>query len=221
MPYRPRIPKIYYPAGLISLIFLPLLCLWHLQDQKAFEELRMISVWWWSPDMYGAESAPFYPENHPDIHYQEIRLSGNETADRLALESSRLSIRQLATSGDTLNGVHFHFDAQAKYWTLIKAFEICKTEKARIFIPDDNDLWVYNLPPAKPSVADTFPIMGCCVVYSCGNSYQQSDADITNARNEAILGMFTNIQTYGVSILLFTGLVFLTFWKHTPKKERF
>jgi|GEM_PF-6576867 len=59
MPYRPRTPKIYYATGVISLILLPLFCLRHLQDQKAFEELRVIHKRSQNPSLPGrADKCP-------------------------------------------------------------------------------------------------------------------------------------------------------------------
>lgn len=130
--------RLYYLPGLISLVLLPTLCIWNLDKQKAFDVPRVMEITWWNK----IEELPFLV--HPDIEFIDINITGDDKQDKIKLDLAQLDVRQIVATKDTTKGVHFHFDDHAKYWTLIRALDICGTEHAKTYVPNDNDVWVYN-----------------------------------------------------------------------------
>lgn len=139
--YRQRI---YYPVGLISIILLPTFFIWYLNRNIAFENLRTLEIVWWSPNLHINNSFLFPKESHPERNYTEVNITGIDYEDKIELIKAQILIRELISSKSTSTGVHFHFEDESKYWTLIKVLDICKIEKATFYIPYENDIWVMN-----------------------------------------------------------------------------
>ncbi len=201
--------RFYYPTGIISLIFLPLLCIWWLDKNQAFKKYAVIDIAWWSPSLH--ENNPeFYPkESHPNKIYTDINLTGDDKDDKTRLDYAQLQIRELVKSLDTATGVHFHFSDKSKYWTLIRALDICKTEKAKVYIPYENDIWVLNQKPDNPNeekqknfVIDLILMDDVIVV--------KSDKQIEAEKKERIKYITDTVKTYFVSLLLFVAMTLLT-----------
>ncbi len=163
----------FYSSGMISLVLLPFLCLLYYNKQKVFEIPRVMEVIW-----YGKNSNCYFLEDyseefsllvHPKRKFSEINLTGNKLNDEQTLEFAQNKIKNLVSTNDTINGVHFHFSKFSKFSSLVRALEICKIEKVNFFVPRDNDIWVFNYKPL-PKPKDE-------ILYSmtCGGTSQLMD----------------------------------------------
>lgn len=215
------IKRIYYPAGLISLIFLPLLCIWFINKNEPFKQYRIISATFVTNNKsLDFAFVPAEITSKRDFTY--FTLTGNEKEDQLKVKQARIKIRELVRSQDTTLGVCFRFNDLAKFWTFVKAIEICRTENAKLFVPYENDIWIYNLAPKKQKVADEW-VFGCNIIPATNctaglTSYLQEQKDLK--RQENINETKGLIKEYSVSILLFLGMVFLTVKKANKKKHK-
>lgn len=137
--------KVFYPIGLLSLLFIPFICIWMLNRNQLFDDSRLLTVYWWNQEFY--ENNPeFFPEgSHPKINYIYINLNGNELHDELKLVAAQYFIRWIVKSKSQDHGVHFKFGKKAEFWTFIKAVNICNIENLKVFVPFENDLWALNL----------------------------------------------------------------------------
>ncbi len=153
----------FYSSGMISLVLMPFLCLWYFNKQKVFEIPRVMEVNWYSKlgssyflEAYSEEFAQLI---HPKRKYTEINLTGDKMKDQQNLEFAQVKIKILASTNDTINGVHFHFSRFSKFSTLIRALEICKIEKVKFYVPRDNDIWIFNYTPhLKPKDEFLYPM---------------------------------------------------------------
>ncbi len=144
--------KLYYTSGIISLLFLPILCVLYLQKTKVFEPIYTIELNTWIPNLsehWISQGYDFYI--NPKRNYLNIYLNGNEKEDRTKLDFVQLYLRDLVKNKDTLSGVHIFFGNKSKYWEFIEIINISVKEKARQFSYIDNDFWFYNYYP-KPAV---------------------------------------------------------------------
>jgi hypothetical protein len=205
--YRKRF---FYPAGLISLILLPTICIFYFYKHKAFEKLRVIEINWWTEE-WGKRSMDEYSfEVYPKRKYIDINITGNDLENKIKLDFARLQIRKLVSTKDTTKGVHFHFDEQSKFWTFISAINICKIEKAKMFVPKDNDLWIYIFAPRpKPKAEEIKPIM------LCGNGrmnfiLEKSKEEVAKEKINYIHGL---AKQFWLSGLLFILMAILTIKK--------
>ena len=132
---------IFYPSGIISLILIPLIGIWYINRHNGFTEYGAMEINWWSPDAYKFVPTITPRFNFPTVLYKEVVLTGDNAKDKLLIEDAQTIIHNIIMTGDTLAGVHFHFSKNAKYWTLVKVFEILEIERARIYVPYENDIW--------------------------------------------------------------------------------
>lgn len=112
---------------------------------KNKNEQGVITTNWPNPDNY-KNNPEIWGQLPPKRNYIQIELTGNDSEDKIKLGFSQLQIRKMLFSGDSLLGVHFIFGNTAEYWTFITALDICRIEKARIYIPHNNNIWVLYAP---------------------------------------------------------------------------
>ncbi len=158
--------NLYYPIGLISLILLPITCFWYLNDIRAFKKERILTIVMSNKYWEEITFKEYGFRIHPKRDYIEINLTGIEKDDNKRLDFAELEIREFVKTQDTIKGIRFHFNDSAKYWTLIRAIDICIYEGANIFNLNDNDMWVFNMP--KPKQTDI--ILHDCLL--CGDVVQ-------------------------------------------------
>lgn len=192
------------------MILLPTLCIWYLDKHRAFDKFGVIEIMWWSPNLH-RDNPDFFPkESHPNKNYTDINLTGNDQDDKMKLDYAQLLIRELVLSQDTSKGVHFRFSDKSKYWTLIKAIDICKIEKAKVYIPYENDIWVLNPKPDNPSeVKPKTVVCGTSLLSNC-IPYVKSDKEIEEERKDKIKFITDTAKIYFVSGLLFVTMTLLT-----------
>ena len=208
--------RLFYSTGLISLILLPILCIFYLNKHKAFEKQRVVEVNWWTEE-WAKRSMEEYPyEIYPKRNFIDINITGNDLENKIKLDFARLQIRKLISSQDTTKGVHFHFDEHSKFWTLIRAIDICKIEKAKMFVLKDNDLWIFIFEPRpKPIVEEIKEIM------YCGNGrmnyiVEKSQVEVTNEKINYVYGI---AKQFWLSLLLFILMTILTIKKLFDKRN--
>ncbi len=77
--------------------------------------------------------------------YFEVELSGSPKDDEVHLEAARSLITQMVERNDTITGVHIRLRKGAKYWSLIRAVDICEQAGQRIYVVCDSDMWVLRM----------------------------------------------------------------------------
>ena len=133
-----RKKRIYYPAGIISLALLPLLCLWHFNAEKAFEQRGLVDVALFAkadtmPSRWSLSlSIPFYRK------YLSIAFSGNDKNDSLKLTFAKMAINELVEAKDTLNGVHISLNDKTKYWAFVKTVELGYAKEIHSYMDQNN-----------------------------------------------------------------------------------
>ena len=100
---------------------------------------------------------------HPSRTFVDINLTGSDDEDKIKLDFAQLEIRELIKSYDTIKGVHFHFNNQTKYKSLVRAINICEVENAEQYITKGNDIWVLNTYPSE-AVKERFSGLSNCIV---------------------------------------------------------
>lgn len=199
--------RLYYPAGLISLVLLPALCIGYLFLNHVFDKFVVFEVNWWNPQEYG-QYVPdnFVKEANPDKHFYDVNLTGDNQADKVKLKHAQKAIHELVQSQDTSTIVHFHFSKTARYWTFVEALDICQIEKAMFYIPYKNDLWVLN-----PEPASTKEKKEQMVGPNCGTSAMRDYEIITREKEEEqtekMWRFLTESKWHILPALLFLGMV--------------
>ena len=212
-----RKKRLNYTGGLISLILLPILCLLYFFHINVFNKVHAIVINWTTEEIWTAREHTDLKTGfflHPNIDFLNINLNGNDTDNKIKLDNAQLEIRRIVTTKDTTKGVHFFFDKDAKYWTLIKAIDICFIEKGTTFVPYENHLWMYNYFP-KPIPEDDKhrPFCGNTAFdydFSPTKHGYTFEEQIENAKNGNKKFIFESIKEYWFLSVLFALLTILS-----------
>ena len=158
--------KKYYLPGSISLWLLPLCCLFYLQNRDAFRQYYMLPAFRITQDFYAQPTDSGITFWHPPdwVNYNCI-LSGEHSTDRNNLKQAQNRLRKMVSEGDTIHGVYFHFEKNARYWAFVEALNICKKERALVFITLNNDIQAYYTPPVIPGNSILVPFEFCIVSF--------------------------------------------------------
>ncbi|MEA9412692.1 hypothetical protein [Flavobacterium sp. PL02] len=132
-----RNSKIYYSAGLISIMLLPILCILYLKKNDAFTSYNSIKLEPWNEENYKEEIVPIINSKK----FTAVNLTGNSTSDKAKLNAAEKRIKELIATKDSINGIKFHFEDKSEYWSFIKVLEILETQNAKFYVPYKNDIW--------------------------------------------------------------------------------
>jgi hypothetical protein len=165
---RPKRNKVYYVPGIISLTILPVA--FTMFANKEIKQ-RTVSV---LPIVFANTNLPKkFPEFFKDFNYSlppkrnylNINLTGNQQHDNIKLDFAQIRIREILSQNDSVNGVHFKFGDSSQYWSFVRTVDILRFEKAKTYLPLDNDLWFYHFPPDTTLVNWICGTMDCYTVY--------------------------------------------------------
>lgn len=197
---------IHHPAGFISLLGIPMLCLWILTKQKIFVQEGAMEINVWSPKLslssptrYGRKDLFPYPINKK---WEEINLSGVDEEDKIKLEYAQLAIRALMISKDLKKGIQIHWNDTSKYKSLIRALEICDIEDVKVYSLYGNKLWVSNLEPPKE-----YKLPKGVVNSFCGGCIILPSAEVKEFDNPIYTEVQSDWKTYSGIGLLFLAMV--------------
>lgn len=76
--------------------------------------------------------------------YLTLYMNGDPGEEKTKLASSRLLIKKILTTNDTLNGINFHFTDHASYASFVNTIDLLKNEGAKRYLFMNNDIWFYH-----------------------------------------------------------------------------
>lgn len=151
--------RLWYPAGAISLILLPVFCLLYFKHGGVFEKPHAMRVYCMEKPGAKPSSLDFIPLKRNDL---EITLNGDDQEAKIKLDFARVFVKQMVSEQDTVNGIRFKFTEKAKYWMFVRALDICKVENAPPFVTLENDVRAYYWVREKST--PFLPLLGNCMV---------------------------------------------------------
>jgi hypothetical protein len=140
--------KIYYSAGLISIILLPIICILHLKSIDAFTHYGVMNIYIWDgkEENIGTKGITKFLNSKK---YTIVDLTGDNNSDKTKLNIAEKNVRKLILTNDTISGIKFHFGEKSQYWAFIRVLDILAIEKAKFYVPYKNDIWFTNPKPRK------------------------------------------------------------------------
>ncbi len=140
----PKLKKIYYAPGIVSLLILPIVLYFFTKSAINKGNNWGIPIAW-VDTAYMRENNQlelFFKEGFPiKKNYKIITLSDNLLENIENLHIARNIIRKILDNRDTINGVHFVFNNNARYKTFIEVLNILREENAKHYAPLDNNIW--------------------------------------------------------------------------------
>jgi hypothetical protein len=188
--------KIYYSAGLISIIMLPILCVIYLKNNDAFVNYGSIELETWNGKDFEPEITKFLNSKK----FTVVTLTGNINSDKTKLNDAEQKIKRLIISKDSINGIKFHFEKKSEYWTFVKVLDILESEKARFYVPYKNDIWFTNPRQPKKKIK----------TFVCGTPYFYNYIDKRDSKIE-YQKIIDLAKTYYLSIIAYFLMIFFTF----------
>jgi hypothetical protein len=207
--------KLFFPNGVLSLVFLPIICLLFIKQNDHFIHERILPVFFLNnkkPSLFNENFNNFIANKK----YEHFYLTNQETNNKEAFNSATKSIQKLVNSQDTINGIHFHISDNAKFKTFIDIINLCKLLKVKVYIPIDNGVLLLNPIPQK--LQKPQPLKG----FVCGSSnyidydfkYVKSEDEIKKERAEKLTFITETAKTHILSILIFIVMIFINIKKN-------
>jgi hypothetical protein len=208
---KSKFQKLYFP-GLISLLGLPLMCIWYLLSNQAFYKQNGMEVAWQS-DASLKEWAKFSHEKI-DIRrvrkYKELSLTGNKLHDIDARKDLIASITLLEKKADTINGIRISLQAHTRYEEIVDILDVCDQDENKNInaMPYNNTILIwYNSPRAYAGDRLKYLLVDDVIIH-------MPDQPETNGGFNMLLSNSINaIRLFWPSILLFLMMIYFTVFK--------
>jgi hypothetical protein len=167
------------------------------------QEERAMELDWWSDGMTQLTGYDL----HPERQFTDINITGADAEDKRKLDQSEAHIIKFVQKEDMVNGYHFHFEDQARYWTMIRALEICGISDAKCYTMDYNNLWIFNI-PIRVEFIDTLPrYYGFC---GTGDARRKENLRRSSQEKQVIKDqLYTQNLEKAVTTLSFSWFLFL------------
>lgn len=203
--------KLFLPNGILSLIFLPIICLIFINQNSHFINERILPVYFWD-----IKNPPVFEEEFNNYiknkKYEHFYLTNCDDKNKEVFSLASKSIQKLLLSKDTINGVHLFVPNNAKFKTFIDGINLCNTLKVKVFIPNNNDIWIINPKPEKKETLSS-PSTICMVIIDPIQKYEKTEKEIYLERKEKIDYFIRTSKTYIYPILIFLIMVIINIVK--------
>ncbi|MBE8728021.1 hypothetical protein [Flavobacterium hungaricum] len=155
---RTKRRRIFYVPGMISLVLIPLFCLYHFYKVDAFKVYGSINI-----------SMPYEKDYFAKYKFASLReykvfdFNENESKTKEQLKNVRLYLQNLIKARDTINGVKLHYGPKMHYETFIKTIDILNEVEAPVWGIDGNDVYIFAArnTPKKVKKDTTYVRMNC------------------------------------------------------------
>lgn len=156
--------KIYYSAGFISIILLPILCMLNSKNNEAFANCCSIDIQFWDgkEDDLGNKGLTAFLNSKK---YTTVNLNGDNYTDLEKIDKAAIEIKKIVLSKDSIRGVKFHFGPNSEYATFIKVLDVLAIQKPGFYVPYKDDIFVANPKPIKSNskLVKIIPFRYCSV----------------------------------------------------------
>lgn len=152
---------IFYVPGMISLVVLPIICIWYIFSNGYFVDYKSMD--------YAIDeqfSKKIIKKDPKAVLRNNITYEFNSSLEeeKTKLDNFQLATRKLHQSNDSINGIKVHFGKQMSYEVFIRILDIQAIEKTNTFYQIDNDLYVLGNITRKTVKSTNLGIR-------CGTSY--------------------------------------------------
>ncbi len=152
---RKKRKKIFYVPGMISLVFIPLFCLYHFHKVDAFKVEGMMSFYI-PTDSVMIENFLALKRN-----YRIVCFNNSLDLERKKINELELALRKLRKENDTVNGIKIHLGKKLKYEMYVRILEILQVEDMPYYLQDKDDFLVMMMPKPKLKNKPELPIFVC------------------------------------------------------------
>lgn len=202
--------KIYYLPGLISLSLLPLLIVqWASQRNTPCHAIEI-----YMPSLKHHEVSPEYINLR---NYNTLTITDNAEVNEIYFRFAEIKLREQKTTGDTFNGIHFHFEKSSHYKDLIRVINMTLKNDINQWIILGRDLWIVES-PTTPSSLQNYPGFGSCITTApCGGQrFVQPDLHETD---NVLHYLYSQKPKATTATFLFIAMIVLTIRWHFSQRK--
>lgn len=157
-----RLP--FYFPGFVSLIGIPLVLLFIQSQIKKRQNLWAIPLvtadrefFENSQSVFTAFRGSFVPKRM----YEDFQVGESEKENIRQLEEAMVLIREINSTSDTVNGVHFHFGNKSQYGDFVRLIDSLRISNVKTYLTYDSETWVYMLPKIEDEKKQELVLMEC------------------------------------------------------------
>ena len=138
-----KLRKIYHTNGLISIIFLIIICYIFFNNYKMVTKGNCMEIR--VPDEQNVSEEFSRDGIHLRREFIDYVLTGNDFFDNIKIDNAMLQIRSININKDTIKGIHFIFTDKSKYKSFVKILDMLKMERAGFYTLYNKDLWAFGI----------------------------------------------------------------------------
>ncbi|MBE8728020.1 hypothetical protein [Flavobacterium hungaricum] len=148
--------RLFYVPGMISLVLIPLFCLYHFYKIDAFKVYSSISV------SFPSKEGDIKKEGIEKIRkYKLFRFNSEKSKEKSQLKELRFFVRDLYKKYDTINGAKVHVGAKVDYDTYVEIINIALEETEANWVQFDNDMYILGRTKPKKTYSGKIHLITC------------------------------------------------------------
>ena len=143
MKIRTKHRKLFYVPGMISLVLIPVLCLFYFSSKKAFKVEGGFDL-----ELPSEEFVISMKENYPFIEQRNkmiFSFNGSLKSEDENIKKFQKVLNQFNHKKDTVNSINVYFGKQMRYEVFIKILDIAEIEKTPTYMVYKNELLIANV----------------------------------------------------------------------------
>ena len=133
-----RRKKIFYVPGMISLIFIPLLCLVYFYRTDSFTVYGSLNL------VFSDDESFFEYKVTSLRRYKKFNLNGSKLKEQKNLNELQFFLRNLVKEKDTINGAKVNFGSKTHYDVFVSVLDILNVEKVPTWGPYKDDIYIFG-----------------------------------------------------------------------------
>ncbi|MFI5163590.1 MAG: hypothetical protein ACHQHN_20105 [Sphingobacteriales bacterium] len=212
---KSKFHKLYFP-GLISLVGLPLICIWHLLNHQPFRRQNGMRVAW--------ESAASLKEWTKFTHqkfdfrsfrkYKDLFLTGNKLHDAGEIRNLLGLITLLEKRTDTINGIRLSLQIHTRYEEIVNVLDICYQDESENItaMPYENKILIWYNSSHQHLATDDLD-KGGIMITQVENRFLVVRPDSHVGFNVELTNCFNIIRSFWLSIIVFLLMIYFTLSK--------
>lgn len=171
MKIKTKHKKLFYVPGMISLVLIPVLCLYYINSKDYLKQYVSIDIQL-SDSFMVPDTSDFHKliPIHPKRNIEKYYFDGNEKNDTNKLKYLQKRISKFVAEKDSLNSIKIFFGKKMSYETYINILDIVFIEKVNEYVVNPDFIYIVYFPPEKPKTS-LIPIRSI----SCG--YEEANKD--------------------------------------------
>jgi hypothetical protein len=157
-----RLP--FYFPGFVSLIGIPLVLLFFQSQIKNRQNLWAIPLMTADRELFENNQSVFTAFRGsfvPKRMYEDFEVGENERENIRQLEEAMVLIREINSTNDTVNGVHFYFGNESQYGDFVRLIDSLRTSKVKAYMAYNSEVWVYMLPTIEVEKKQELVLLEC------------------------------------------------------------